>query len=322
LARLQPIELDLEAFEGVPFPVASKGELERAGRVALEAMGRKLIVLWNGGRPRVYLDRCAHLGLPLSLGRLEGDAIRCAYHGWSYATDDGRVRSQPTLERPLPCGLRRLGALVAGGLVFSWLGDPDAEVAARAALPAEVLDRFVLHRVELDAPFYLALYSAVDYAHFARHRYYAPLYAAYRRLRRDGHVPGQPFHWTTVDEDEHRISLRIDRARRDLALYATCADFSDEGGVNRFQTFVTPVSPTRTTYWECYAARSTSRVVRWTGELLFRTVIARLLDTEDRDWVSAAAPAFRTGEGLHPSANDVPLMAHLRKFVRPRLKAP
>jgi phenylpropionate dioxygenase-like ring-hydroxylating dioxygenase large terminal subunit len=315
------IELDLEAFAGMPFPVATRAELARAGRIACRAMGRALVVLWNGGRPRAYLDRCPHLGLPLSLGRVEGDALRCAYHGWSFATDDGAVREQPTLPRPVPCHLERFGALVAGGLVFAWLGDPTAEAAARAALPSDVVDDFVLHRVEFAAPFYLALYSAVDYAHFARHRGYAAIYAAYRRLRRDAHVPGRPFRWTIVGEDEHRIAFRLEEARRDLELYATCADFRDEGGVNRFQTFVTPIAPDRTLYWECYQPRSDHRLVRWAAAAAFRAVVAPLLDGEDRAWVGAAAAAFAGGEGVHPTANDLPLTSHLRKFVRPRLKA-
>jgi nitrite reductase/ring-hydroxylating ferredoxin subunit len=319
---LRPIELDLEAFVGVPFPVATTRELERAGRIALAAMGRKLLVVWNQGRPRVYLDRCAHLGLPLSFGRIEGDQIRCAYHGWSYALDDGAVREQPTLPRAVACKLQHLGALIAGGLVFSWLGDPADQASARAALPTDVLEEFLLHRVEFEAPFYLALYSAVDYAHFSRHRFYAPLYGAYRRLRGDAHVPGQPFRWSVVAEDAQRISLRLDEARRALDLYATCADFSDEGGVNRFQTFVTPISPTRTRYWECYQARTRNPVLRWAGKAMFRTVIAHLLDTEDRAWVSGASPAFVRGDNIHPTINDLPLTAHLRKFVRPRLGSP
>ena len=32
-------------------------------------------------------DRCPHRFAPLSLGRLEGDALRCMYHGLKFAPD-------------------------------------------------------------------------------------------------------------------------------------------------------------------------------------------------------------------------------------------
>ena len=65
---------------------------------------------------------------------------------------------------------------MAGGLVFCWLGDPAEEDEVRARLPEAVLDDFQLYRVEFECPFYLALFSSVDYAHFAFHRGYSPFY--------------------------------------------------------------------------------------------------------------------------------------------------
>ena len=88
--------------------------------------------------------------------------------------------------------------------------------------------------------------------------------------------------------------------------------------INHFQTFVTPVGPRETLYWECYEPRSESPLVRMAARLVFRTVIVRLLETEDRDWVSASADSFLRGENIHMSENDAPLGAHLRKFVLPR----
>lgn len=37
-----------------------------------------------GGRAAVLLDRCAHRNAPLSLGRVVGSNIQCAYHGWQF----------------------------------------------------------------------------------------------------------------------------------------------------------------------------------------------------------------------------------------------
>ena len=38
----------------------------------------------ESGTPHVVTFRCAHRGLQLSVGWVEGDCIRCRYHGWKY----------------------------------------------------------------------------------------------------------------------------------------------------------------------------------------------------------------------------------------------
>ena len=45
---------------------------------------------------RVFLDRCPHRFAPLSLGSCEGDALRCAYHGWLFDAE-GRCTEIPAL---------------------------------------------------------------------------------------------------------------------------------------------------------------------------------------------------------------------------------
>lgn len=313
--------LDLDAWDGVPFPVATAAELRAAGILRTRAMGRNLLVAWNDGAPRMFDDVCPHMGLPLSMGTLEDRAVRCRYHGWAFDLADGALLDQPTLRRPHRCQLVRYGALIAGGLVFGWIGDPSAVDAAREQLPPFVPDHFSLHRVTMEAPFYLALFNAVDYAHFARHSLYAPVYSLYRRLRKDAHVPGQPFHWRITGEDERAVHLRLVEASRDLSMYVTCAEFTDDGGVNRFQTFVTPVGPQRTVYWEVYTARSESTLVRLAAHALFRAVVVPLLDTEDKDWTGLSAANFLRGDNIHLSETDAPLGAHLRRFVLPRASA-
>jgi phenylpropionate dioxygenase-like ring-hydroxylating dioxygenase large terminal subunit len=313
-------ELDLAAFEGVPAPVATVAELRRRGQLPVEAWGRKLVVLWNRGRPRVYEDACPHLGLPLSLGSLRPEGLTCRYHGWTFDPDDGRSVAQPTLRRPQPCALRRWGATVHSGLVFTWQGDPDATDQIRRALPVTDHADFVVHRVVMAAPFYLALFNAIDYAHFARHRFYAPIYALYRRIRRDGHVPGRPFSWKLTAQDDVGFTMSLVEARRELRMAATWAEFVDEGGINQFRTFVTPLGSRRTLYWECYRARTRNPLVRAAAHAAFRSVIVHLLETEDADWTGLSTPNFLRAANIHLSATDAPLGAHLRRFVLPVLE--
>jgi phenylpropionate dioxygenase-like ring-hydroxylating dioxygenase large terminal subunit len=310
--------LDLDAFDDVPYPVATVRELRRKGRVTARMLGRDLLIVWNDGAPRAYTDACPHLGLPLSLGTVRGGRVQCRYHGWAFDSDSGAVVEQPTLRKPLRCKLTRHGALIAGDLVFAWLGDPEATEAARAQLPENLPHGVEIFRVVFDCPHYLALFSSVDYAHFPYHTGYRPLYRIYRMFRPNQHQPGTAFPSKVVHEDDRQVTVRIEDADRTIRVYA-CATEMDDDGPNWFQTFVTPLDPSRTLYWETYRPRSRGPV-NLVARAAFRTVTTRLLSGEDRVWTGAAAPNFLRGDNIHLCENDVPLGAHLRRFVLPRLR--
>ena len=72
-------------------------------------------------------DRCCHRFAPLSMGRLEGDDLRCMYHGLKFAPD-GRCIEIPgqKLIPPSAC-VRRYPVEVRGSWVWVWMGE-----AARA----------------------------------------------------------------------------------------------------------------------------------------------------------------------------------------------
>jgi phenylpropionate dioxygenase-like ring-hydroxylating dioxygenase large terminal subunit len=59
------------------------------------------LVLWRDahGGVRACRDVCVHRGTALSLGRVEGDEIVCAYHGWRYGAD-GACTAIPQLADP------------------------------------------------------------------------------------------------------------------------------------------------------------------------------------------------------------------------------
>src|SRR4029453_2584574 len=80
------------------------------------------------GTAHVVAPRCAHRGTQLSTGWVEGDCIRCFYHGWKYdgagqcveqpAEDAGfagkvKIESSPTEEYL--------------GLVFAYLGEAQRD---------------------------------------------------------------------------------------------------------------------------------------------------------------------------------------------------
>ena len=52
--------------------------------------GRRLLLVRTEEAICVYEDRCAHLGLPLSAGKLENGVITCPHHRYAYDARTGR----------------------------------------------------------------------------------------------------------------------------------------------------------------------------------------------------------------------------------------
>lgn len=95
------------------------------------------VVLWRAASgPSALSDRCCHRSLPLSLGRVLGDRLRCGYHGLEFDAA-GRCVKVPGQRRVPPgAAVRAYPVLERHGLVWLWPGDPEAADEARVpALP-------------------------------------------------------------------------------------------------------------------------------------------------------------------------------------------
>jgi toluene monooxygenase system ferredoxin subunit len=69
--------------------------------------GRRLLLVRTEEAICAYEDRCAHLGLPLSSGRLENGVITCAHHRYSYDARTGRgINPANVALKPLPSCVR------------------------------------------------------------------------------------------------------------------------------------------------------------------------------------------------------------------------
>ena len=118
------------------YPVAVSGSVRQKKTFAAMFAGER-IALYRGESGAVYAleDRCAHRQVPLSMGVVEGDALRCCYHAWAYR-GNGRISQIPYLPKGAglpPRGVRAYPVREAYGLVFVFPGDPQK--AATAALP-------------------------------------------------------------------------------------------------------------------------------------------------------------------------------------------
>jgi phenylpropionate dioxygenase-like ring-hydroxylating dioxygenase large terminal subunit len=107
------------------YVAAWAGDLKPKTPFPVQILG-DLIVVWRNGEGRLAAleDRCVHRLAPLSLGRCEGSALRCMYHGLLYDNTgvvveipgqqvippQARVRSYPVVERH--------------SWIWIWMGDP------------------------------------------------------------------------------------------------------------------------------------------------------------------------------------------------------
>ena len=118
------------------YPVAVSRSVRKKKTFAATFAGER-IALYRGQSGTVYAleDRCAHRQVPLSMGVVEGDVLRCCYHAWAYR-GNGRLSQIPYLPKgagPPPRGVRAYPVREAYGLVFVFPGDPAK--AAATALP-------------------------------------------------------------------------------------------------------------------------------------------------------------------------------------------
>jgi renierapurpurin 18,18'-hydroxylase len=121
---------------GYWYPVALSASVRKEKTFAARFAGQR-IALYRGAGGAVYAleDRCAHRQVPLSMGVVEGDTLRCCYHAWTYR-GNGRISQIPYLPKgaaPPPRGVRAYPVREAYGLVFVFPGDPDQ--AAATPLP-------------------------------------------------------------------------------------------------------------------------------------------------------------------------------------------
>jgi vanillate O-demethylase monooxygenase subunit len=106
-------------------------QIPPATLVPRKIIGEPLLLYRTGTGQLVAMeDRCCHRFAPLSRGRLEGDDIRCMYHGIKFAAD-GRCVEIPA-QNVIPDGVRvRTYSVVEKDLwAWVWMGDPANEDAS------------------------------------------------------------------------------------------------------------------------------------------------------------------------------------------------
>ena len=97
----------------MPFePTIMDAELWDGDMTSRRVDGHDLFLVRHNGVVYAYENRCAHLGVPLSEGRLDGHVLTCRAHHWQYD-----VRSGSGVNPATAC-LRRFAVKIEDGKVF------------------------------------------------------------------------------------------------------------------------------------------------------------------------------------------------------------
>lgn len=117
-------------------PVAYEKELRPGRPLGVRLMGTPIALFRTGAGPAALIDRCPHRNVPLSGGKVCGDALACPYHGWVFDAS-GRCLAVPgardeTGARATCVAVTRRHGLIWANLADDPLPFPD--------LPTEIAD--------------------------------------------------------------------------------------------------------------------------------------------------------------------------------------
>ena len=142
------------------------------GKLLARTILEEPVLLYKGDNGRVVAldNRCCHRGAKLSNGRLEGENVRCMYHGLLYEPSGKCIQIPGQDVVPPKLGVRSYPALERDHLVWIWMGDPAK------ADPRKIIDipymrdpawRGVPGYLHYDANYLLITDNLSDFAHLA-----------------------------------------------------------------------------------------------------------------------------------------------------------
>ncbi len=110
-------------------------ELTNSALIARTILGEPVVLFrLSGGAVTALEDRCCHRGLPLSKGTMNGDLLRCNYHGLEFDGDGKCVRIPGQSAIPSAARVKAFPVVERGRAIWIWMGDPT--LADESLIPA------------------------------------------------------------------------------------------------------------------------------------------------------------------------------------------
>ena len=132
------------------YPLAWSDEI-RPGKALATRFAGLAIVLYRGRSGALYAleDACAHRQVPLSQGMVEGETLRCGYHGWRYDRAGACVDVPYLGACGLPNGVVSYPVREIDGMAFVFPGNPElAEARAPTALGSKANAAYKTRRLD------------------------------------------------------------------------------------------------------------------------------------------------------------------------------
>ncbi len=142
------------------------------GKLLARTIMEEGILLYKGesGKAVALRDRCCHRGALLSMGRREGDCIRCMYHGLKFDASGKCIQIPGQEIIPPKLGVQSYPVVERDHLVWIWMGEPAK------ADPSLIIDfpylrdpqwKGIPDYLHYDANYLLIVDNLSDFAHLA-----------------------------------------------------------------------------------------------------------------------------------------------------------
>jgi 5,5'-dehydrodivanillate O-demethylase len=108
-------------------PIYHSVDLKQGRPIPLRILGESFALYRGETGAFLFESRCPHRGTQLSNGWVEGDSLRCLYHGWKFASD-GTCTEQPADESKFckNASIKSYPVREYLGLIFAFLGEGEA----------------------------------------------------------------------------------------------------------------------------------------------------------------------------------------------------
>lgn len=116
-------------------------------------------------------DHCRHRQAPLSLGRKEGDSIRCMYHGWKFGPDGvcSEIPGQPKVVQK-GAAVKAYPVVERNDLIWVWMGEgtpPDDSLIPHSVGPSNPEWEMRTSHIKVETNYRQEIANLTDLSHVA-----------------------------------------------------------------------------------------------------------------------------------------------------------
>jgi len=295
------------------FAVGFSHELPRRGVLTRRLAGEELVV-WRGadGSVAATSSTCPHLGAHLGRGSVDQDAIRCAFHGFTFDVDGRCIATGAGSVPPAGLAVRSWPVRERNGVLLVWhhpnSSPPSFEVPELDAVPMTRLSRNTTACFEFDGHPVATSENSVDLSHLAEVHRYSEIVMVHPFIadRTEASVSYSMTRPIGIPGDGRLAALRraTTQVRFDVRLFGLGVSLVEAtiprlGARTRQLVLATPVAPGRIEF------RVALQVLHEGGRL--RSIAERV------------AARIATHGFVHDVRQDVPIWASQRYISRPAL---